>query len=93
MLTDEQKKIFRDATERRLTMERMRRENQTDAGKLNVMLRGARIRKGSMVYEIADIRSDYSGGFSVRAYRIVANGKRGTKIWDAGALYPTCFGD
>lgn len=90
-MTDEQKRMFADGTSRRGTIEKLHRAGRTDAETLSKELKGIRVRKNNVTYEISEVSYNYNGDFNARGYRIVKGGKRGTQRWDVGRLYPACF--
>jgi hypothetical protein len=84
--------IFKAAKERYLLIEKLHRETERDAKTLQHLI-GKQILKGDNRYELTDIRNAWDGTISARGYRIKANGKRGSQVWDIGFISDTYFDD
>lgn len=93
MLDDETRKMFDAARERERLIEKARRQTDIDAATLSKKLIGKRLYKQGTLYEVTQIRNNWSGAFDARGYRILANGKRGSQIWDIGFISGDYFED
>lgn len=90
-LTEEERRLFAVAVKRHELIRHAQAQTETDAKILDARLRGARVKKGGIAYEITEIRNGWDGTISARGWRILANGKRGSQTWDIGFICPTYF--
>lgn len=77
---------------RHASLELLHRAGNADA-KLLHRLVGQRCKKFERDYEITEVRYGYDGYIVARGYRILGNGKRGSKTWDIGPITAKAFED
>jgi hypothetical protein len=82
--------LLRAGDGRKQAIEMLHKSGRVDAEQLQRLV-GQRCKFQDRLYEIATVYYTFGGYISAKGYRILDDGKRGTKIWNIGALTPELF--
>jgi hypothetical protein len=92
-LDDDTRKLFDAAIERHRQTAAIKRAVERDAKLIAPKVVGKQVVIRGDRYEIVSVDYSYDGTFRARGYRILGNGKRGSKQWDIGFICATHFDD
>ena len=90
-ITDRDRALFEAAAFRNDKIHALHQSGREDATLLHKTLVGKRCVKFGRIFEITSIDYSYDGYITAHGYRILGNGKRGTKIWDIGVITSRSF--